>query len=125
MRLHHSFLGLASMLIPFTAFKIFGCMSFIDSGLNVLFFQTSPYGQFDFMNIVVDHMIPFIATGSALMGVEWIRKRILPYNKTETSVEKVDDTQWQAAQRSLKEEEVAKELRVREQHLLEQRKEAV
>lgn len=129
LRLHHSFLALAIMLVPSTALKSLGGMILLDAGINTFYFQTGPAGEFDFMSIVEKHLTTFITTFSVLLGLECIRTRLLPYNKEEGSspplakeAEAIElDTrtkmEWEQEQQALKEEAVAKELSAEQQQL--------
>jgi len=82
-RMHHSFLGLALMLAPSQSVRSLGGIITFDAGLNTAFNQIrSSGGGFDFMNIVLEHLTPIVATLSALSGIEFLRKRLLPRKKS-------------------------------------------
>lgn len=91
MRLHHSFYGLLLMAAPSRTLKMFGTMATIDSALYMLaplrgYWGTTSWGtsrfcEYDFINIVVDHVPLFTAGYASSMILENINKNL--ENKTE------------------------------------------
>lgn len=73
MRLHHSFLGLALMLIPSRSIQTFGTFTCIDSSMH-LFGMQNPY--YDYMNAIVDQISFVLASLAAVTAVEALMDRI-------------------------------------------------